>query len=64
MSELMLFSGTGNPDLTRNIAERMGVQIGNMTVQRFSDGEIHVLVDESVRGDDVFIVQSMPAPVN
>ncbi|MCL5105481.1 MAG: ribose-phosphate pyrophosphokinase [Armatimonadetes bacterium] len=64
MNELRLFSGTGNPDLTRKIAERMGVNVGNMTVQRFSDGEVHVLVDESVRGDDVFIVQSMPTPVN
>ncbi|MEN6583277.1 MAG: ribose-phosphate pyrophosphokinase [Armatimonadota bacterium] len=60
----MLFSGTGNPELTQKIAERLGIHVGNIDIQRFSDGEIHVKVDESVRGDDVFIVQSTPTPVN
>ena len=64
MEELMLFSGTGNPELSKKIADKMGVPLGNMVIQRFSDGEVHVQVEESVRGDDVFIVQSMPAPVN
>lgn len=64
MEELMLFSGTGNPELSQKVAEKMGVTLGNMQIQRFSDGEIHVQVEESVRGDDVFIIQSMRAPVN
>ena len=64
MDELRLFSGTGNPDLSRKIAEQLGVSIGDMTVKRFSDGEIRVRVDQSVRGDDVFIVQPGSQPVN
>ena len=64
MDELRLFSGTGNPELSRKIAERLGVSVGEMTVKRFSDGEIRVKVDQSVRGDDVFIVQPGSHPVN
>lgn len=64
MSEMMLFTGTGNPSLSEKIAERLGKNLGSIQIQRFSDGEIHVMVEESVRGDDVFIVQSMPTPVN
>ncbi|MHB9036483.1 MAG: ribose-phosphate diphosphokinase [Armatimonadota bacterium] len=64
MSELMLFSGSGNPELSKKIAERIGVHVGDLVLQRFSDGEVHVQVNESVRGDDVFIVQSTPTPVN
>ena len=64
MSELRLFSGTGSPELTNKIAEKLGVKVGEMLVRRFLDGEFHVQVNESVRGSDVFIVQSMPAPVN
>ena len=64
MSEMMLFTGTGNPALSEKIAERLGKNLGSIQIQRFSDGEIHVMVEESVRGDDVFIVQSMPTPVN
>jgi len=64
MDDLMLFSGTANPELSHKIAELAGTQIGDMTITRFSDGEIHVQVNQSVRGDDVFVVQSCPAPVN
>ncbi|MCE5315486.1 MAG: ribose-phosphate pyrophosphokinase [Armatimonadota bacterium] len=64
MSELMLFSGSGNPELSKKIAERMGVHMGEILLKRFADGEVHVQVNESVRGDDVFIVQSVPTPVN
>ena len=64
MDELRLFSGTGNPELSRKIADKLGVAVGEMMVQRFSDGEVYVQVDQSVRGDDVFVVQSAAAPVN
>jgi len=64
MEDLKLFSGTANPELSHKIAELLGVPVGDMTVTRFSDGEIHVQVKESVRGDDVFIVQSCQSPVN
>lgn len=64
MQDLKLFSGTANPELSHKIAERLGVEVGDMTTTRFSDGEVHLQVNQSVRGDDVFIVQSCPAPVN
>jgi len=64
MNEMMLFTGTGNPTLSEAVARKLGRKLGNMQIQRFSDGEIHVMVEESVRGDDVFILQSMPTPVN
>ena len=64
MNELMLFSGSGNPELTKKIAKLIGVHVGDLMLQRFSDGEVHVQVNESVRGDDVFIVASIPTPVN
>lgn len=64
MDELRLFSGTGNPELASKIANKLGVPVGNMTVTRFADGEIYIQVHQSVRGDDVFVVQSAATPVN
>lgn len=64
MDDLRLFSGTGNPELSAKIAGHLGVPLGRLTVKRFSDGEIRVKVDESVRGVDVFIVQPGSQPVN
>ena len=64
MDKLRLFSGTGNPGLSSSIAGQLDVPLGRMTVKRFSDGEIRVQVEESVRGDDVFIVQPGSSPVN
>lgn len=64
MQDLKLFSGTANPELTHRIAELLGAQAGDMTLTRFSDGEIHVQVNQSVRGNDVFIVQSCCSPAN
>lgn len=64
MQDLKLFSGTANPELSHKIADKLGVKVGDIAIKRFSDGEIHVQVNQSVRGDDVFIVQSCPAPVN
>lgn len=64
MDELRFFSGTGNPALATSVAEKLGVPVGKMIIQRFSDGEIHVQVDQSVRGDDIFLMQSAASPVN
>ncbi len=64
MNNSRIFTGTGNPELARKIAEYLDVPLGEMRFRRFSDGEIHVQVDQSVRGYDVFIVQSMAPPVN
>jgi len=64
MDDLRLFSGTGNPELSARIAGHLGVPLGMLTVRQFSDGEIRAKIDESVRGDDVFIVQPGSKPVN
>lgn len=64
MDDLRLFSGTGNPELSARIGRHLGVPLGRITVKQFSDGEIRAKIDESVRGDDVFIVQPGSKPVN
>ncbi|MCW3074441.1 MAG: ribose-phosphate pyrophosphokinae [Flaviaesturariibacter sp.] len=57
-----IFSGTGSQHLTQQICQRYGCKSGKITIQRFSDGEIQPVFDESIRGDVVFLVQSTYAP--
>jgi ribose-phosphate pyrophosphokinase len=54
---LMLFSGRANPQLALDIADKLGVEVGPVRVQTFSNGEVYCRYDESIRGADVFIVQ-------
>src|SRR5256886_337165 len=54
---LMLFSGRANPQLAVDIADKLGVDVGPVTVRTFSNGEVYCRYDESIRGADVFIVQ-------
>lgn len=61
---LKIFTGNANPGLAREIAQYLGVSLGEAKVTRFSDGEIQVRINESVRGADVFIVQPTCTPVN
>ncbi len=63
-SNLKLFACNSHPELAQEIASLMGVELGKSTVSKFSDGEISVSIWESVRGKDVFIIQSTCAPVN
>lgn len=63
-SEIKIFSGNANMDLAREIAENLGVGLGNAEVTTFSDGEIAVNINETVRGMDVFVVQPTCPPVN
>lgn len=62
--EIKIFTGRSNPQLAYEIADYLGTSVGPMVVKNFSDGEIYVQVQESVRGDDVFIVQPTCNPVN
>jgi ribose-phosphate pyrophosphokinase len=62
--KLKLFSANANPQLAQEIAEYLGLSVGAAKVIRFSDGEITMEIDESVRGADVFIIQPTCAPVN
>ncbi|MEP6989414.1 MAG: ribose-phosphate pyrophosphokinase [bacterium] len=57
-----LLSGTGNRPLAEEIAKQLGISVCKLTCTRFADGEIFVRIDENVRGNDVFIVQSTNPP--
>jgi ribose-phosphate pyrophosphokinase len=61
---MMVFAGTSNPDLAEGVARHLGVELGNVKIRKFANGEIYIRYLESVRGADVFIVQSICAPVN
>ncbi len=61
---LKLFSCSSNRKLAESIASYIGVELGRADMGRFSDGETHIRLDDSVRGDDVFVIQSTSAPVN
>ena len=62
--DIKIFSANSNPFVARQIAECLGLPLGKSTVETFSDGEISVSILESVRGSDVFVVQSTCQPVN
>ena len=54
---LMLFSGRANPELGAKIADKLGVDLGTVTLKTFSNGEVYCRFEESIRGADVFIIQ-------
>jgi ribose-phosphate pyrophosphokinase len=54
---LMLFSGRANPELAARIADKLGVDLGPVTLKTFSNGEVYCRYEESIRGADVFIIQ-------
>ena len=56
MADMKLFAGNATPELAKRIASRLYTRLGNATVDRFSDGEIHVQINENVRGCDIFII--------
>lgn len=62
--DIKLFSGRANPKLAEEIAEYLGTTVGPMVIKNFADGETYVQVQESIRGDDVFIIQPVCTPVN
>ena len=64
LDDVMLFSGNANPVLAADIARSLNMPLGKINVDRFSDGEIMVEIEENVRGRDVFILQSLCSPAN
>ena len=60
---LRIFSGNANPDLAREIAAYLGTSVGDAAINRFNNGEVQVLINESVRGKDIFIVQPTCGPI-
>jgi len=63
-SSLKIFSLSSNRALAQEIASEIGLELGKCTVNRFSDGEIQINIEESIRGCDVYVVQSTNEPVN
>jgi len=61
---LMLFSGSSNRELAERIAETLGVELGEVRLKTFANGETYCRYEDSIRGADVFIVQSGNPPVN
>ena len=61
---LMVFTGNANPKLAAEVVRRLNISLGRANVGRFSDGEITVEIQEHVRGNDVFILQSTCSPAN
>lgn len=59
---LRIFAGNANPDLAREIAAYLGTTVGDAVINRFNNGEVQVMVNESVRGKDIFIVQPTCGP--
>ena len=63
-NNLMVFTGNANPALAERIAKHIGVPLGRADIGKFSDGEVSVVLNENVRGKDVFIIQPTCAPTN
>ena len=62
--DMMIFALNSNVPLAQKIADRVGVPLSKSSVERFSDGEIQINIDETVRGKDVYLIQSTSDPVN
>ena len=63
-NKIKLFAGNGSPRLAQQIADELKMPLGKIKVGKFSDGETSVQIDETVRGCDVFLIQSTSTPVN
>lgn len=62
--DIKIFAANSNPLLAQHIAEHLGLPLGKCTVGSFADGEVSISIEESVRGSDVFVIQSTCGPVN
>lgn len=64
MSDVVILGGRSNPSLAKKIADYLGLELGKTLVSEFADGEIFVKIEESIRGSDIFIIQSTCNPSN
>src|SRR5690242_710009 len=62
--ELRIFTGSAHPELGKDIARSLGLELGRAHLARFSDGEVWFQIKDNVRGADVFVVQPTCQPVN
>ncbi len=63
-NEMKVFAGSASLPLAEKIAQHLGIRLGDCRTKRFSDGEINLKIDETVRGHDIFIIQSTCSPAN
>ena len=61
---LRIFTGSAHPELAREVTDILGVELGRSTTRRLPDSEIHVMIDEVVRDQDIFLLQPCSMPVN
>ncbi|WP_343126714.1 ribose-phosphate pyrophosphokinase [Buchnera aphidicola] len=61
---MKLFTGNSIPELAKNISKCLNIHLGKSKVSKFSDGEISVQINENIRGNDIFLIQSTCAPTN
>jgi len=61
-NSLKIFSGRSNPILSQKIVESLGIELGQLNIQNFADGELWIKFEENIRGTDVFIIQSTNSP--
>ena len=61
---IQVFCGNSNPEFAKTICKELGIELGQATVKHFADGEASVTLEETVRGADVFLIQSTCKPVN
>ena len=55
---MKVFAGSSNTALAQEIASFLKIDLGKCVLERFSDGEIHFYIDENIRGEDIFVIQS------
>ena len=61
---MKLLSGTGNLELSKKIAKNLKLKLVNSNIKRFADGEIYVEINENIRGNSIFVIQSISTPAN
>ena len=61
---MKIFTGNANTALAKDIAAQLGLSLGKITVSKFADGEVNVMINENVRGKDIYIIQPTSPPVN
>ncbi len=61
---MKILSGTSNLKLSKDIAKRLKLKLVNTNIKRFSDGEIYIEINENIRGNSVFVIQSTSNPAN
>jgi ribose-phosphate pyrophosphokinase len=64
MNDVVILSGRSNIELAKKIANYLGLELGKVLITEFADGEIFVKIEESIRGSDIFVIQSTCNPSN